>query len=86
MLEVAGVDGLQQEANHGSYSAPGTASSWHEAVALHSCLRVSSVRDGKVGSNYARCVMNTWKVSGMVASSWHGALDRVSAKCKKLSV
>ena len=47
---------------------------------------MSSVRDGEVGSNRLRCMRKTWKVSGMdgvVASSWLGALDRVSAKCSE---
>lgn len=44
---------------------------------------MSSVRDGEVGSNCVRCMRKTWKVSGMegvVASSRHETLDRVSAK------
>ena len=60
--------------------------SWHEAVALRSRSRVSSVRDGEEGSNCATCVRNTWKVLGMegvLASSQHGALDKVSAKCSE---
>ena len=47
---------------------------------------MSYVRDGKVGFNCARWVQKTWKVSGMegvVASSWYGSLDRVSAKCSE---
>ena len=47
---------------------------------------VSSVRDGKVESNCARCVWKTWRVSnmeGVVVSSRHGALGRVPAKCSE---
>ena len=58
----------------------------HDDVALRSCSRVISMRAAEVGSKRARWTWNIWKVSdmnGLTTSSWHGALDTVSAKCKR---
>ena len=49
MSEVGGVGFVWSVASHGGCTVL-TVMSWHDAVALRSCSRVVSLRDGEVGS------------------------------------